>query len=361
MKQLLIILLLSPWLIQARQKPDFTPIDEASQNTPQNLTTHTEIARYLCRNLNTDIEKARAIYIWVSHNITYDFDLNVQNLVITYEMQTVDEALKKRKGLCQHYSDLFHAMASSVGLDSYVISGYTKDYNRTISPVSHAWNMLRINNNYYFVDATWAAGQIVNGVYNDTFSDDFFLKHPYQFIRQHMPFDPMWQCLSAPLTHQEFIEGHYAKTDSSGHYDFASLIDNHKQSGKLQQYQNAKKRIIANGVQNQLIQNKVDDYTRLITNENYNAAVDVLNDAVLKYNSYVELKNKYQQHSHHHKSELQDLLYSADHQTTKAQNILTSLNTSEPPLKKAISNALKQIAEMAVYLEKEKQYIRRMG
>jgi len=51
---------------------DYSEIDINSKTVPDSLTDYIQIADYLTKGLETDIDKARAIYIWIAHNIKYD-------------------------------------------------------------------------------------------------------------------------------------------------------------------------------------------------------------------------------------------------------------------------------------------------
>ena len=136
----------------------FAVIDDKSKTTPDSLTNFKEIAYFLTDDLKTDTEKARALYIWIAHNITYDLSQMNSNQRYNSSQEIIDEVLTNRQGICQHYSELYLAMSKSVGLKSYLISGYTRDVFGNIADVSHAWNGVRIDSNFFLIDVTWAAG-----------------------------------------------------------------------------------------------------------------------------------------------------------------------------------------------------------
>ena len=52
----------------------FEQIDAQSKLVPDSLITYQSITNYLTKDLKTETEKLRAIYVWVTHNIRYDFD-----------------------------------------------------------------------------------------------------------------------------------------------------------------------------------------------------------------------------------------------------------------------------------------------
>jgi len=56
---------------------DFSYIDNKSKSIPDSIISANEIEFFLTHGLNSDIEKARAIYIWIAHNIKYHLLLSI--------------------------------------------------------------------------------------------------------------------------------------------------------------------------------------------------------------------------------------------------------------------------------------------
>ena len=162
---------------------DFTSVDANSRTVPDSLTDYSHIAIYLCRDLQSDTEKVRAIYIWVSHNIKYDLEQLNSRRRYRSANEIIDAAMHERKGVCQHYSEHLHAMCKAVDLKSYVISGYTLMEDGAIANLSHAWNAVSLESGFYQIDATWAAGYKHNNTYVHTFRDEYFLIEPEIFIK----------------------------------------------------------------------------------------------------------------------------------------------------------------------------------
>jgi len=199
-------------------------IDKRSKDIPSSIQDYKEISEYLTNNLNTDREKVRAIYIWIAHNIKYD--LHRENSVNYYysNRQLINDVLKTRKGVCQHYSELFLAMSRWVGLKSYLIPGYTRNSSGEITDLSHIWNAIEIDSKYYLIDVTWAAGFERRGKYVHKFRDDYFLVAPEDFIQDHMPFDPIWQFTNNPIKNIDFISKEFSNFSEDGNFAFKDSI-----------------------------------------------------------------------------------------------------------------------------------------
>ena len=90
---------------------------------------------------------------WVNLNIKYDYSYLGKKI-------PVEEILKIRKGVCEHYTLLYNALLNSIGIDTIYVRGYAfqkkedlKINNNNI--ISHAWTIAKINNNWIPLDSTW--------------------------------------------------------------------------------------------------------------------------------------------------------------------------------------------------------------
>jgi len=84
-------------------------------------------------------EKERAIHDWIVNNTQYDQSSTIYDPYNT---------LVKHAGVCEGYSLLAQKMFTIAGIKSLVVSGYAHG-------VSHAWNMVYIDNKWRHVDVTW--------------------------------------------------------------------------------------------------------------------------------------------------------------------------------------------------------------
>lgn len=120
-----------------------------------------DLAAKLTRPFRDEFDKVRSIYMWVTKFITYDYiGLESKNTIVVYS-----DVLKYRRGVCQGYSSLFTYLCNRAGIASKMVFGKTQ------SGEWHAWNIVRINGQWYCVDATWGE----------------FLLPPDQFVREHIP------------------------------------------------------------------------------------------------------------------------------------------------------------------------------
>lgn len=111
-----------------------------------------------------DYEKVCSIYDYICNHVTYDYDhLNDDS----YKLQfTAYAALVQGKAVCQGYANLFYRLAKEVGLSPRIVRGW-----QTSSGGGHAWNIVKLGDLYYNLDATWDSSYVQAG-----YPYNFFLK-----------------------------------------------------------------------------------------------------------------------------------------------------------------------------------------
>ena len=97
----------------------------------------------------SDYEKVRLIYHYIMEHVDYDYEHYRTNQKYM-PMYTVYAALHDGKGVCQAYSLLFYRLCREVGISARLIAG-----NDVNGAPTHGWNIVRIGEIYYNLDATW--------------------------------------------------------------------------------------------------------------------------------------------------------------------------------------------------------------
>lgn len=98
----------------------------------------------------TDYEKIRSIYDYICANVTYDYN-HLGDISYTRQF-TAYAALIDGTSVCQGYAVLLYRLALELGVDARLIPGTSKNQN-------HGWNIAKLGDLYYHLDATWDAGQ----------------------------------------------------------------------------------------------------------------------------------------------------------------------------------------------------------
>jgi len=189
----------------------FAAIDaHALAAPPQVELTLDSLTAYLVEPAKSDVEKARALFRWMTERISFDMD--------AYDTQhhghvRPEAVLRNRRAVCYGYSSLFDALALRAGLEAVTIPGYAKgvgffdgevDPPQTRFAPNHTWNAVKIDGVWQFIDVTRGAGYIKAQRFRRQFQEQYFCTPPAHLVRTHLPVDPAWQLLPRPLTLPQF-------------------------------------------------------------------------------------------------------------------------------------------------------------
>jgi len=185
-----------------------------------------DLADKLTIPLNTDVEKFRAIYTWVSNNISSDYDAYNAHKYKRKKLSNQPEKLaewndrllpsmfkrllNEQKTVCTGYAYLIQELSIHAGIKCEIINGFGKstDFDKSESNLpNHSWNAARINGKWYLCDATWSSGIFdkTNKQFVSRFEDTYFLTAPELFLLTHYPMDIEWALISTTLTRYEFL------------------------------------------------------------------------------------------------------------------------------------------------------------
>ena len=152
----------------------------------------------------TDLEKVTAIYAYLCDNVVYDE--NATNCFTAYG------ALLDGRAVCQGYALAMMRLLNAVDVETDVVLG-------TSSEINHMWNVVKLDGEYFLLDATW-----------DSDSEEecyaYFLKGSDDFAN-HTPTESYTVTLSADDHEKAYVLSHsFASTwsyDNTNHwYDCAN-------------------------------------------------------------------------------------------------------------------------------------------
>ena len=286
-------------IIYSQVNSGYVLVDKKMATIPLNSSNSIEaIAKYINANFKTENEKIRAAFYWTASNISYD----VENMFAVSTNETpedrIPKTLKNKKGICGDYAAVLNKIAALVGIQSVVISGYTKQNGR-IATLSHAWCAAKIDNKWSVFDPTWGSGALMNGKFVKKMNDYYFKVPPEKMIASHIPFDYLWQFLNYPITNGEFYEGKIQIDTSKKFFDFEKEIAKQSSLSEMDQLFESADRIAKNGLKNALIvkdyESKKKHFTFLQQSKNIdklNSIVNEMNEAVVLLNDFILYRNK---------------------------------------------------------------------
>jgi hypothetical protein len=198
-------------------KPDkYHKLDSFARKAPKEYEKDVEtLARYLITPAKSEIERVRVLFTWVATHINYDdVAFNSGNI----RASPAENVLLTKKAVCDGYSNLLKELCVAAGLESEKIIGYAKGYGYEVGEkfkeTNHAWNAIKIENEWKLFDATWANGYGTNKngklVSTNKFDPYWFDINPKESIFNHLPEDPKWQFLTDTVTLEKFEVMPYA-------------------------------------------------------------------------------------------------------------------------------------------------------
>lgn len=140
-----------------------------------------QIKNYVLENkkLNT-YDNIKMVHDYLINTIEYDSTLSEKNIYNIYG------ALVNRKCVCEGYSKAFKYLMDALDIPSIVVIGKGIDPKGNME--NHAWNYVKIDENWYGIDCTWDDPIIIgNGRLDNVTKYRYFLKGKEEFDKSHIP------------------------------------------------------------------------------------------------------------------------------------------------------------------------------
>jgi hypothetical protein len=374
--------ILMPALLAAQKAPlkpaspksasPFVQLDARALKLPDSAThAVAPMAAWIDANFNTPTEKTRAIFVWIAGNIDYDV---INMFALNFSEDTaakIARALQTRKGICENYATLFTAVCNSVGIESVVVEGYTKQRGFT-DYIPHAWSAARLDGAWYLFDPTWGSGYIEKGQFIRKMNDGYFKATPESFIATHMPFDYLWEFLYFPVTTEDFYNGKTRQDPSRARFDFPDSLSAYNAMAPVDREAAAANRIEKNGVRNSATFNMItnlrvdvenhrrqaeaDRQNRLV--DAYNTALGIFNESLRQFNVFINYFNA-QFKPDRPDAEIRQMLDSADHQLQAARSISDTirLTPADTRIQKPLQQLQTSMAELGTHIKEEQDWL----
>lgn len=204
--------------VTSAQRSDFAHIDFTTADYKASLLEGEELynlpllSHKLTSTLTTDVEKFRAIYYWVTHNIKGNDALTRKSKKMyldksysdakrsVFKQEVLTTLVNDKETLCTGYAYLIKKLALLSGITCEVINGYDptstfKSNGKLIA--NHAWNSVRLDGKWYVCDATWSSGytDVKSQLFIFDFDPSYFLMEPEEFLKKHHATNEQWNDL----------------------------------------------------------------------------------------------------------------------------------------------------------------------
>lgn len=221
MKQLLFFLFISASIFAQ----DFSSI-KMKTDSYSGLLTAEKLANNIKRDFSTDENKVKAIFCWMTKNIRYDLEEfynpsrnasygfryrtqeELEQKLQAIKDTTVTETLSSRKAVCEGYAQTFSKICDLLDIENEVVKGYVRQRASSINNPSaqpnHAWNAVKINKKWIFIDATWAAGHEINGRWLRKFNPYYYNISREHHFKTHLPEKSVWVLRIGRIEKEDF-------------------------------------------------------------------------------------------------------------------------------------------------------------
>lgn len=233
----------------------------ARQATLKDAESIETLAAYLTKDLKTDVQKVRAVAVWMVYQMEKNGYrakqlIRYSNLGIPAPAPLENDPFKTRIGTPREFAALFEQIARAAGLNVVTVNGYAgknisaprarkpawaaaqtllsfiSEENSDLQRYEAAWNAVEIDKEWYLIDTYWMiAGttESAKDISSDagmrlflkrrlrhtpapstlrrgkTIDEDYFFAKPRFFIKTHFPLDPKWQFITPPRSWATFV------------------------------------------------------------------------------------------------------------------------------------------------------------
>lgn len=195
---------------------DYSSVDAIVDNYPNSGISLDAVAHFIQNDFSKEDEKARAVFRWVTTKISFDValaekmdytSLNAFSYTTEAEKRVKEKKFKEtllaqtftsRKTVCHGYAVLVEYLCEKLNLETKVITGTLKgspsEIGKLPTIVNHAWNAVKVNGEWKFMDTTLGAGFVSSnsGLFKFDFNEGYFFTKPELFFFNHYPLNEKW-------------------------------------------------------------------------------------------------------------------------------------------------------------------------
>ncbi|MES2628105.1 MAG: transglutaminase domain-containing protein [Bacteroidota bacterium] len=279
------------------QQKDFSALVELAVTIPvQQTKTIEQLSEYIAAHAETTPDRLRMIYTWLAGNINYDVERLRTRKHFKNDEEKIARLLADRKGVCEDYALVFVAVCKRLQIPAYLVVGYTRQAGE-IGSLPHGWCAAQSDNEWYLFDPTWAAGYVGEDGFQRRFSARYFMVQPQKMAATHMPFDPMFQFVSHPLTAAAFISGEMEQR--AGFFNYRDSLKVYEIQDDISRGEAVARRIENNGTGHSLIREQLK-YVKMEAKLNkeqqrlnqLTEVSELFKSGIEQYNRFIQYRNR---------------------------------------------------------------------
>jgi hypothetical protein len=191
-------------------------------NTEEDLW---RLSYFIRHTFTEDSLRLRAAFIWITKNIEYDIKAFQNDDNRAAQLHYV---LRKKRAICSGYANLLKYFCDTYKIENELITGRARALRSDIHIMNmrfqsnHAWNAVKINNQWRLIDPTWAAGvitdederdEVVKVKYQASLEEYYYFTPPERFSLNHYPSDLRFSFVPKTGTYKEFAQAPLLTTE----------------------------------------------------------------------------------------------------------------------------------------------------
>lgn len=165
-------------------------------------TSPSTVDRIIAENISDDMseyEKVKAIHDYIVSTTEYDSENYNKNSIPQIDY-TAKGALEEHKAVCRGYAEAFKLLMDELDIECKLITGKA-------GGISHAWNVVKIDEEWFQVDCTYDDPVKEDVADEDMVRYDYFLVTTEQMNIDHKPDNLSVNCVSDKYMYQEKVKG----------------------------------------------------------------------------------------------------------------------------------------------------------
>ncbi len=283
---LILVLTLIPFRMGALPAGAYVAVDIPSRYT----SSLNGLAEYIAEHYDGVEAQLWALYSWEASRLRYNLSKRDVQLTITNPDELATWTLKSGEGVCANFASLFYSVATRLGVESYLVGGYSVTHNN-VRDDGHEWVGCIIDGKPYFFDPTWGGGYMLNEAqYVHSLNAAYFMVEPAKMVRTHMPEDPLFQFLDYPHYYDE-IDNPGATHPVPVYFNWRDSLANYNAQDSLARLGGQLARMRANGFANDWIAGEILRLQHNYEAQLLNRQVDIFNDSVERCNNLINYIN----------------------------------------------------------------------
>lgn len=162
------------------------------------------IVAYICKkakSFQSEFRMEKYIHDSIVKSVAYDYDALMKDNCV--DAHSIIGALLKKKAVCEGIAKAFKLLCNELGIKCIVVVGKASEDGNFLEEddIYHAWNIVKIEGESYYVDVTW------DNIYEENFmyvSYDYFNLTTEEICKDHIPEEKLPICRATKFNYFYF-------------------------------------------------------------------------------------------------------------------------------------------------------------